>query len=105
MITILGWIFLAIIAIWVIAHLVIYFVNFFAEDKYRGLTIDTFGWWNTIDGWYIIPTISIDFGRYTEITFRWLIASYCIEIHPVTEGEDDLIAEVRIEQNKKKHEK
>lgn len=105
MITILGWIFVALIAVWLIAHIVLYFVNLFRDDIYRGLTIDTYCWWSTFDGWVIIPTIEVEVTNWFSIIFKWIGISYEISIHAVSETEDDLIARARIEQNKKKDEK
>ena len=101
MFTILGYVFAILLLVVVLTQIIMWCVNAWKEDKYDDIHIKFYTFWNSFDGMYIIPTISVGKnGPYIDIIFHWLgIVSTC-DIHISTESETEAEAEARINAKK-----
>lgn len=88
MFEVLGYIFTVIVIVYAIVNIVMKILNCFREVPLETIVINHGTYWaSNTNGLYIIPTISLAFGTWFEISFQWLYLNYYISFHIESEDE------------------
>lgn len=95
-INIIAWLAILWLLVTLVFHIIVFIVSSYGDtNDYICIRRSTYFTSTEFQSWYIIPTISLEFGKYPELSLFWLKYRFDMCYHIMSEQEERIEAEVR----------